>query len=124
MSIPLSRRRRRIGKLLFALPLLVLAAAIVYGYLASSQPGNLVVEARDAHNMNPLGVQAYVSSTSTSTPTILSVTTPTTLSLTQGVYTISFSQLQWYQRPGSKTVSLPAGRTAYALGEYTPTPEI
>src|SRR2546428_7907903 len=116
MSIPLSRRRRRIGKLLFAIPLLVLTVAIVFGYLASSQPGTLDVEARDAHSLNPLAAQAYVNGNS--------VMTPTTLSLVQGVYTVTFSQLQWYQTPSARTVSLSAGHTAYALGEYTPTPEI
>ncbi len=52
------------------------------------------------------------------------VVTPHTLVLPQGVYTVTFGQLQWYQTPGSRTVSLSAGRTAYALGEYTPTLEV
>jgi len=110
------KRRSQFGKLLFALPVLLLVAAIVYGYFSVSQPGSLVVGARDAHTLNPLAVQAYVNGKS--------VTTPTTLSLVQGVYTVTFSQLQWYQTPGARTVSLSGGHTAYALGEYTPTPEI
>ena len=52
------------------------------------------------------------------------VTTPSTLALPQGVYTVTFNQLQWYQTPTPRTVSLPAGRTAYALAEYTPTLEV
>jgi len=110
------KRRRRFGKLLFALPVILLVAAILYGYFSVSQPGSLVVDARDAHTLNPLAVQAYVNGKS--------VTTPTTLSLVQGVYTVTFSDLLWYQTPGARTVSLPAGHTAYALGEYMPTPEI
>ena len=110
------KRRRLFGKLLFALPFLLLVAAIVYGYFSASQPGSLVVDARDAHTLNPLAVQAYVNGKS--------VTTPTTLSLVQGVYNVTFSQLEWYQTPGARTVSLSGGHTAYALGEYTPTPEI
>jgi len=94
----------------------VLTAAIVYGYVASSQPGTLVVEARDAHTLNPLAVQAAVNGRF--------ITTPTTLSLSQGVYTINFSQLPWYETPGPRTISLPAGGTAFALVEYAPTPEI
>ena len=112
----LSRRRARIGKLLFALPLLVITAAIVYGYVNTSQPGTLVVQARDAHSLNPLSVQASVNGNS--------VTTPATLSLVQGLYDVTFSQLQWYQTPSPKTIPLSAGHTAYALGEYAPTPEI
>src|SRR5438445_467243 len=108
MSIPRSKRRRRVGRLLFALPLLVLTAAIVYSYLVSSQPATLVVEARDTHTLNPLAVQAHVNGNS--------VTTPTSLSLAQGVYTVTFSQLQWYQTPGDRIISLSAGHTAYALG--------
>jgi len=110
------KRRRRFGKLFFALPVLLFVVAIVYGYFSVSQPGSLVVDARDAHTLSPLAVQAYVNGNS--------VTTPTTLSLVQGVYNVTFSRLPWYQTPGARTISLSAGHTAYALGEYAPTSEI
>ena len=79
------KRRRLFGKLLFALPVVLFVAAIVYGYFSASQPGSLVVDARDAHTLNPLAVQAYVNGKS--------VTTPTTLRLVQGVYNVTFSRL-------------------------------
>ena len=108
------RRRRRIGKLLFALPLLALTAAIVYGYVASSQPGTLVVEAKDSKTQRDLAVQAWINGRS--------VATPASLSLPQGVYTVIFNETSWYQTPGPRTISLLAGRTAYAVAEYNPIP--
>ena len=54
----------------------------------------------------------------------IQIITPSSLALPQGVYTVTFNQLRWYQTPSPRTVSLPAGRTAYALGEYIPALEI
>ena len=110
------RQRRPRTKYLFFLPIAILTTIVAYGYYASSQPGTLVVEASDASSQNDLSVPASVNG--------MLVTAPSTLALPQGIYTVTFGQLQWYQTPSPKTVSLPAGRTVYALGEYIPTPEI
>lgn len=42
------------------------------------------------------------------------------LSLTQGTYTVVFSSVKWYSTPLPRTVSVLAGKTAYALGVYDP----
>jgi plastocyanin len=102
--------------LLFALPLLLLTAIIAYGYYASIQPGTLVISARDAHSLKGLSVPVVVNG--------VLETTPSNLSLPQGVYTVTFITVQWYQTPGPRSISLSAGRTAYALGEYKPDPAV
>src|SRR5438309_6639414 len=103
-------------KYLFFVPLVILTTIIVYGYYASNLPGTLVVGARDASSQKDLSVSASVNG--------MPVTTPSTLALPQGVYTVTFSQLQWYQTPSPRTVSLSAGKTAYAQAEYFPNLEI
>jgi len=101
---------------LFFVPLAILTTVIVYGYYASSQPGTLLVGARDASSQKDLSVPASVNG--------MLLTTPSMLSLPQGIYTVTFGQLQWYQTPSPRTVSLSAGRTAYAQAEYVPSLEI
>jgi len=89
---------------------------IIYGYYAASQPGTLVISTRDANSSKDLSAQALVNNRL--------VSAPSTLSLPQGLYTVQFTDLQWYRTPATRTISLSAGRTAYALGEYRPAPEI
>ena len=108
----MQRRPHRFSRLLFALPLLLLIAVIAYGYFTSIQPGTLVISARDANSLEDLSVQVIVNGRL--------ISTPSTLSLPQAIYTVTFADVQWYQTPGQRTVSLLAGRTAYALGEYKP----
>ncbi len=108
---PRTRKKSR-GGYLFLLPLAILVTIIIYGYYTSSQPGTLIIEARDPSSQKDLIVQASVNG--------MLVTTPSTLSLPQGVYTVNYNTIQWYQTPAQRVISLPAGRTAYAIGEYRP----
>jgi plastocyanin len=102
--------------LLFALPILLITAVIVYGYVTSIQPGTLVISARDANSLKDLSVEVVVNGGL--------ISAPSTLSLPQGIYTVTFTDIQWYKTPGPRTVSLSAGRTAYALGEYKRAPVV
>src|SRR5438309_10338181 len=78
-------------KYLFFVPLVILTTIIVYGYYASNLPGTLVVGARDASSQKDLSVSASVNG--------MPVTTPSTLALPQGVYTVTFSQLNGIRLP-------------------------
>jgi len=113
-AMSMRRSRRRPGRLVFLFPLLLLTIAIAYGYLTSNQPATLVLTARASGR---------------EISTIVSVngryySTPTNLSLPQGLYSVTFADLQWYQTPAERSVTLFAGRTAYALGEYLPAPRV
>ncbi len=112
---PRTRKKSR-GGYLFLLPLAILVTIIIYGYYTSSQPGTLIVEARDPSFQKDLIVQASVNGKL--------VTTPSTLALPQGVYTVNYNTVQWYQTPTPRVISLLAGRTAYAIAEYRPVVEV
>ncbi len=109
-------QRRPITRYLFFVPLAALVTIIVYGYFVSNQPGTLIIEAKDPSSQKDLFVQASING--------MLVTTPSTLSLSQSVYTVTYNALQWYQTPSPRVISLLAGRTAYAIGEYKPIVEV
>jgi hypothetical protein len=50
----------------------------------------------------------------------VSGTTPMTLSLSQGSYTVTFSALAWYTTPPPKYVTVLSGKDSYAVGVYDP----
>ena len=111
------KRRRRIGTLLFLLPVLLLVALIAYQVFATStfQTGTLIVEAQSStkyYSATALSVRVTVGSQAGSTPL--------TLALTQGVYNVTFSEQKWYITPPEKSVSVSAGKSAYAIGIYNP----
>jgi len=48
------------------------------------------------------------------------VTTPMTLSLAQGAYTVTFSAEPWFTTPTAIDVTVAGGKHAYAVGTYDP----
>ncbi len=76
----------------------------------------MIIEAREASSQKDLSVQVSING--------MLITTPSTLSLPQAVYTVTYNTLQWYQTPAPRVISLLAGRTAYAIGEYKPIVEV
>ncbi len=110
------RTRKRSARLIIFLPILVLVLLIVVGYYNSTQPGTLVVEAIVRNTNRTLSVQAHLSGKS--------ITTPASIRLPQGTYNVTYSAIQWYRTPTWKYISLLSGHTAYAIGEYSPTPDV
>lgn len=110
-------KRSRKGSLLFLLPIAVVGVVVVYALVSTtiSQNGTLVVEAYSKGNsgsMTPLMVSAHVGGQSG--------VTPFNLTLAQGAYTVEFPVLKWYVTPANHTLFLDSGKTAYAVGIYSP----
>jgi len=111
------KRRTRLETLAFLVPLVVVIALVIYGiYVATaSQTGTLIVEAQSSgryYSVRSLSVSVTVGTSAG--------TTPITLSLTQGSYTVTFSSLQWYVAPPPRSVTVLSGKDAYAVGVYEP----
>jgi plastocyanin len=118
-----SRYNSRVGKLFFILPILIIGVLVVYAFVELNSPGTLIVQAEGCVNS--------VSSTTTTTGNCPSInvpvtvgsksgTTPWTLSLSQGTYTVNFTAAQWYYPPPEHEVVIDPGLTAYAVAIYNP----
>lgn len=100
-----------LGKLLFAVPALVLIIVVVYAFVQLNTPGTLMVVAE-----TPGGHQLQVSATVDGK----TGQTPWTLSLSQGNYVVNFTAISWYRPPDSRDVGIVPGVTAYAVAVYYP----
>ena len=114
-SGPRKRGRDRFGRLVFFIPILIVLLLVAFALWsgATGTSGVLMVRAQSA------------SSASTSLPASVSVngetsTVPFNLTLAQGSYVVTFNPLGWYTAPPPETVVVPAGKTSYAVGVYTP----
>lgn len=103
---------------------MLMAGLTAYAYLQLTRPGQLIVQAK-ALDRHPGAGQRYVDLSVQATVEGISRTTPFTLTLSPGTYTVSFSPLPWYRVLNPQlTISLPAGTTAYATGLYEPVPVV
>lgn len=117
------RNRGRLGTLVFFIPLVVIVSVVVIGFIQLAQPGTLKVQAitvdrflaPDKQNGSALVSVTVTAASGSGTNT---GTTPTSFSLSSGTYTVSYGTDNWYKTPSSKTVSVPAGKTVYAVGVY------
>ena len=111
------RRQGRLGRLLFILPIVVILIAVMYQIFSyyTVQQGTLVVNAETSNRYYP----ARLLNATISVAGVVR-NTPTNLSLGAGVYTVTFSPLQWYHSPADRQIDVLAGRTAYAWGIYSP----
>ena len=117
MPLPPKDKKRSapFGKVVFFIPLVIVLLLVLFAFLSGSTrtTGTLIVSAQSSDNAaTPLRVTAIVQSTTS--------TTPFNLSLSQGSYVVNFGALAWYTAPPARTVLVPAGRTAYAVGVYQP----
>jgi hypothetical protein len=115
------RKRGRFGTLLFVLPIAIVILIVAYQFISETyfNSGTLVVEAQSSGRYyQSVGLNVSVNVDTRGG------TTPLTLSLTQGTYTVAFPSVQWYSTPLPRTVSVLAGKTAYALGVYDPVVKI
>ncbi len=110
------RQNRRLGGLVFVLPVMVVAGLFMVGLFvtAGTSTGVLVVEARSVYGSKsiPLTATATVGGTT--------LTTPFNLTLVPGLYTVAYSQLPWLHTADSRTIQVVGGRTVYAVGVYSP----
>jgi len=110
----------RIGTLLFFIPVILIMAVVVYAIVSAtgSQNGTLVVEAQSSGQSSHVISLAVAVSVNGQ-----KVTTPATLTLSQGTYTVTFSGIPWYVTPPTRVVLVPAAKTSYAVGTYDPIEE-
>ena len=112
------RRHKRIGQLLFFIPVIAITLFFVFGLLSTvyaPRDGIVVVEAVSSGRYAP------------SVPLQVSVTmggksgeTPFNVTLPAGTYTVVYGSKQWFFTPDARSVDLVGGTTAYAIGTYRP----
>ena len=93
-------------------------AVVVYAIVSAvgSPNGTLVVEAQSSgKNSVSLGVSVSINGQK--------ATTPATLTLSQGTYTVTFSAVPWYTTPPARVVLVPTAKTSYVVGTYNPIEE-
>jgi hypothetical protein len=111
------KKRGRFGTLLFALPIVIIVTVVAFQLISETyySTGTLFIETKSSERFYPavgLNVSASVGGQGG--------TTPFTLTLTQGVYTVVFPSVLWYSTPSPEIVTVIAGRTSYGLGVYNP----
>ena len=112
-----SRKRARRGRLVFLIPIVLVIALIAYAVvIGSASPyGTLVVGAQTSGRY----FQAFGLNASADIGGHTG-TTPFSLSLSQGTYTVVYGNLPWFSTPPAKSVTVLPGKTAYAIAEYNP----
>lgn len=109
--------KRRLGILLFLVPLMIIGTVIAYQLVQGiySQTGTLIVRAQSSaryYRSAGLNVSATVG--------VASGVTPFELELTQGTYKVKFSEQKWYHTPPERLVNVPNGKSSYIVGVYDP----
>jgi len=112
------RNESRYSWLLFFIPVIVIAGLVIVPILGDITGGNLGrLEVEATASVYPKGtialtVQVNVNGTS--------VTTPSTLNLHQGYYTVTFPSVAGYWPPTTRQVPVQSGKTVYAVQNYVP----
>ena len=108
---------RKWGNLIFLLPVIVIAGLVAYQLINVTffNDGTLNVQALTSDKFYPSESLAVTASVGGQTGT-----TPFSVSLPQGTYSVTFDRLQWYWTPSPRQAVVPAGSTAYATGVYSP----
>ena len=110
-----TRSSRRVGRILFFIPVFVVLAIIAFAFATSLtvQTGTLVVMAKSS---GPQSVALHPAVSVGSTTQIA----PFNISLPQSQYTVVLGPHAWYKAPPPRTLLLSLGKTEYAVGVYTP----
>jgi hypothetical protein len=95
------------------LPVLVVAGVVLISVFTTQTKGTIVVEA----NVSGSGHQSLHVSASVGNQR---GTTPFNVTVSQGVYKVTFSSVPWYRTPAPREVTLPGGGTMFAVGTYRP----
>ena len=112
-----TNRSRRVGRLLFFIPVIVVLAIVFLAFVSylTVQTGTLVIRAQSSGRYSTsIALHPQVSIGSTTK------VAPFNLTLPQSQYTVIFGPLAWYTTPAPRTMVLPLGKTAYAVGVYSP----
>jgi hypothetical protein len=111
------KKKRRFGSIVFFAPAILILAVIAYaiGSGTGSPDGSLTVTAQSSDRYYP-----SVSLTVAVSVSAYSGTTPFALTLLQGPYTVTFGNLQWYNTPTPRVLTIYPGRSSYAVGVYNP----
>ena len=122
-----SGRRNLFGKLAFFVPLIIIVSIVLYAFFQVTSPGSLEVDA--------LVHDKYLHTSSQGSPVQVSIqvsyatggssksgTTPVTLSLPPGTYTVAYATVNGYFRPTDRSVSVDSGIKSYAVGVYEAIP--
>jgi len=104
----------------FLIPVILVCALVVYAIASnmSVQNGTLIVTAQSSntfYSTQKLAVTATVGSKTG--------TTPMTLTLPVGVYTVTYSNITWYAPVSPRLVTVTGGQTSYAVAVYDPVVE-
>ena len=113
------RKNNRFGTLLFIVPIVLVAALVAYAIVDTTSFGNgtLIIRAQTSTKYYSA---LYLNVTVTAAGK--SGTTPLTLSLPQGTYTVTFPSQQWFTPPPSRTVNLTSRGDSFVVGVYNPIP--
>jgi hypothetical protein len=113
-------RRDVIRRKLFVIPILLVVSLVVYEYFESIQPGtlNIVAYSEDKYTLRGVQRPVLVSVSVQNSAGTTNSRTPTSLSLTQGTYTLAFGDLSWYLTPTSRSVSVVHGKSTNVTGLY------
>ena len=117
MSLMRKRGRDRFSRVLFILPLTLILLAVLYQVFSyyTVQQGTLIVNTQTSDRYYP----AVLLNATVSVAGRVG-TAPMHLSLDQGPYTVTFSPIRWFHTPNDRQIVVLSGRTAYALGVYSP----
>ena len=112
-----SKRNRRIGTLLFLIPIILVVAVIAYAVIGTStfRNGTLTVEGQTSstyYQSIPLNVSVNVAGAKG--------VTPFTISLPPGTYVVTYSSAHWFTSPPQRIVNVTGGTHSYAVGTYSP----
>ena len=115
--MPSRSRRAKTGTVLFFIPIVLVIAVVVYSVISAtaSVNGTLEINAQSSgryFSSSKLNVSASVGTSSG--------ITPFSLELPQGVYTVVFSGLKWYETPPPREVTVSRGVTSFAVAIYDP----
>ncbi|MDE1852990.1 MAG: hypothetical protein KGI38_04480 [Thaumarchaeota archaeon] len=112
-----AKSSRKLGKLLFFIPVLALLVLVVFALVTyvAFESGTLTVVTYSSGRYSP-SFQLHATVTVGAT----TETSPFNFSLSQGHYTVVFGQLTWYVTPPPRAITLTGGGTEYAVGTYNP----
>jgi len=111
------KRRNRFGTFAFFIPIILIVAVLAYAIITgtASPMGKLVVSAQSSSRFySPVGLNVSV------TVGTSSGITPFRLSLTAGIYQVTYPSVPWYSTPAAREISVIGGQSSYAVGVYDP----
>lgn len=115
---------RKIGVLLFLLPVVVLGSVVVYSYiLTTTAPVNGTLVVKSIVYTNSLGENKSLELKAVFFFQGKAYTAPRNFSLLAGTYSVTFQQIEGLYQASQCTVTVIPGKTAYCIGSYKAMPK-